>query len=240
MNLCIDIGNTRTKLALFDRNEILDFKSFLNEDLSPIQGWITMQKYSELIMSSVQKIDHPVHHFLSSHYNPYTFNAFSKLPISIQYNTPETLGQDRIAALCGASELYSAKNIFIVNAGTCVTYDFLEAGKRFFGGNIAPGLKMRWRAMHEMTGRLPSVNASLGPINHFFGQNTTEAMYLGGIQGIRSEIEYYFRHLLAKYHEVEIVLTGGDATLIGQLLDVKWTLQTHLVLFGLNVILNQR
>ncbi|MBK8644943.1 MAG: type III pantothenate kinase [Saprospiraceae bacterium] len=116
----------------------------------------------------------------------------------MSYQTPETLGQDRIAALLRCLFLHPENNILLVNAGSCVTIDLLEANGTFLGGNIAPGMKMRWKAMHEFTGRLPLVEfAEVG--DQVLGNDTTSALRLGVIKGILHEIRGYFTELHSKY-----------------------------------------
>lgn len=238
MNLTIDIGNTKIKLALFDRHNLVDFGSFLYGDESKILQWIQDRTFDKAILSSVQMEEHPLVRSIIHETHAIRFDYKQSLPIQLNYRTPQTLGHDRIASMCGAISLYPNTNLFIVSAGSCVTYDILDANSVFQGGNIAPGMYMRWRAMHEFTGKLPMVHHQDLEINKLIGQSTDEALQLGVLQGIVAEIDHYYSELSLKYTGLKLVITGGDAMVLKTFTKFAAIHQPHLVLIGLNQILD--
>ena len=158
MNLCIDQGNSRTKIALFKDGRIvknLIYKLFTSTD---VERLFSLYPISNAIVSSVANIEPAVVnalHRLSKHF--ILFDHLTPLPIANHYQTPETLGHDRIASAVGASYLCPHNNLLIVDAGSAITYDFVSAEQGFLGGNIAPGMKMRLTALNQMTKKLPRV-----------------------------------------------------------------------------------
>jgi type III pantothenate kinase len=161
--------------------------------------------------------------------------AQTKLPIRHVYRTPETLGKDRLAAVVGACYLYPAEDCLVVDAGTCITFDILTADGVFRGGNIAPGVRMRLRAMHDYTARLPLVE----PVRstRLWGEQTTQALENGGALGAALELEGLQARLAEHFPRLRTVLTGGDAALLANLLKTKIFVHENLVLQGLNQIL---
>jgi type III pantothenate kinase len=119
------------------------------------------------------------------------FDHLTPLPIKNCYQTPETLGHDRIAAAVGAAYLCPGQNLLIVDAGSAVTYDFLSAEQGYLGGNIAPGIKMRLTALNQMTKRLPKVEVEPDALTPLFGKNTKEAMAAGVVRGLVFEVKGY-------------------------------------------------
>lgn len=236
-NLTVDIGNSRIKLGLFEGNVLSHSASFLYDQEDVLMKWISDRAVDASVLSSVQREDHPLVQRLMKALRPFRFDGRSPLPVVLHYQTPETLGQDRIAALCGARSIYPGRDLLIVNAGSCITYDLLTGQGIFEGGNIAPGMKMRWRAMHEFTGRLQMVDSSGIDFSQLLGRNTEEALALGVIQGIAAEIETYFSHLQLKYPELSLVMSGGDAVYLSSLAGRELILEPNLVLYGLNEIL---
>ena len=130
------------------------------------------------------------------------------IPIANRYRTPETLGSDRLAAVVGASSLKPGKDLLIIDAGTCITYEVIDARGNYWGGNIAPGMQMRLKALHEFTARLPLVEAE-GDVPGM-GYNTETAIRSGVLRGMKYEIEGYIKSMRAKFPHLLVFLTGGD------------------------------
>ena len=152
MNLCIDLGYSRTKVALFAEGRIvknLMYRAFTSAD---VERLFSLYPIANSIVSSVANIEPAVVnalHRLSKRF--ILFDHLTPLPIANRYQTPETLGHDRIAAAVGAAHLCPNRNLLIVDAGSAITYDFVSAEQGFLGGNIAPGMKMRLTSLHQMT-----------------------------------------------------------------------------------------
>lgn len=235
MNVIFDIGNSNTKVAVFDkgRKEIsFRTRQFSSEKMHKL---LLPFKKDKAIISSVRDIpdfivdlltiDIPVVHILSYK---------SKLPFNIEYETPETLGPDRIAAVAGAFHHFPRKNILIIDAGSAVTFDFLS-GNTFNGGNISPGLSMRFKALHRFTGRLPL--ASTTDKISSPGRNTVDAIAAGVINGLIYEINEYIRTFRKNDTGLKVILTGGDSGYLKDKINHKITYMPDIVIDGLNYIL---
>lgn len=164
------------------------------------------------------------------------FSSDTPVPISNRYRTPETLGRDRLAAVIGASSLKPGKDLLIIDAGTCITYEVIDARGNYWGGNIAPGMQMRLRALHEFTARLPLVDAE-GEVPGM-GYDTETAIRSGVLRGMKYEIEGYIKSLRSKFPHLLVFLTGGnnisfDSTITSSIFTDKF-----IVPRGLNKILD--
>ena len=235
MNLIFDIGNSDTKMAIFEgRKKITSFRT---KELSceRLQKKMSHYNIKKAIVCSVRDIpefifdlltrDIPFVHVLSHE---------SKLPFIIEYETPETLGSDRIAGVAGAYELFRGEKVLIIDAGSAITYDFLS-GKSYKGGNISPGLRMRFKALHKFTGKLPLVNPDLKFKSP--GKNTTEAITAGVITGVIYEINEYIRTFEKKHAGLKVILSGGDGEYLKGKINHQVTYMPDIVVDGLNFIL---
>lgn len=236
-SLCIDLGNSRIKLAIFHDKSLHNYASFNYAESDMILDWLASHTYQHIIYSSVVK---PIPEWLiqlGTHQKLIQLHGNCKLPMQLDaYETPETLGTDRIAAMAGGMQLELNADMLIINAGTCMTYDLLRQDGKFLGGNISPGLDMRYRAMHEFTSGLPWIHP-LHPGDRFLGRNTNEAIENGGYFGLIFEIEAYFLRLLENYPCLKCVLTGGNAHKLVNRLKIDIFADPYLVLKGLNYIL---
>jgi type III pantothenate kinase len=237
MNLVFDIGNTSTKIALFDgeekltsiRTKIFSYEK-LNEIFCPY-----LEKVDRAILSTVRETPQFVID-LATHGIPFVHvvSHKTKLPFKNEYQTPETLGSDRIAAVAGAYHLFSGRNILVIDAGSAVTYDYLS-GKSYRGGNISPGLSMRFKALHRFTGKLPLCSTLIKYSSP--GKSTIDAITAGVTDGLIFEINEYIRIFQEKYSDSMVVLTGGDSGYLKDRIRYKANYQPDLVLSGLNYIL---
>lgn len=239
MNLCIDQGNSRTKVALFKEDgrivKNLICKSFTSAD---VERLFSLYPITNSILSSVVNIEPSVVNVLnklSQHF--VLFDHYTPLPIANNYQTPETLGYDRIASAVGAAHLCPNTNLLIVDAGSAITYDFVSAEHGFLGGNIAPGIKMRLTVLNQMTKKLPKVEVEENAFRPLFGKNTREAIAVGVVRGIVFEVKGYMRALKEQKTLFTTYITGGHAPYILDALKKEAIGEPHLVLIGLNCIL---
>ncbi|MCX6252863.1 MAG: type III pantothenate kinase [Bacteroidia bacterium] len=235
MNLIVDIGNTSTKLAVYDGCKKISVSRINELSCEELEKELSGIKIKKAIVSSVKKLppyisdlfftNIPLVHVLSNK---------SKLPFKIEYETPETLGTDRIAAVAGAFNLFPGAEILVIDAGTAITFDFLSAGI-YKGGNISPGLTMRFKALNKFTGRLPLV----APTDNytFPGRNTNDAIAAGVITGVTYEINEYIRTFEKKHTDFKIILTGGDSGYLKDKINYQLTYMPDIVIDGLNYIL---
>ncbi len=239
MNLCIDQGNSRTKVALFREDgsmaKSLIYKVFTSAD---VERLYSLYPISDSIISSVVNIDPAVVNVLHRQSARFIlFDHLTAIPIANRYHSPDTLGQDRVASAVGAASLCPDTNLLIVDAGSAITYDFLSAKDGFLGGNIAPGIKMRLTVLRQMTKKLPKVEVEENAFIPLFGRSTREAIAAGVVRGIVFEVKGYMRTLNEQGTPFVTFLTGGNAPYILSNIQTDMRYEPHLVLIGLNRIL---
>jgi len=237
MNLVFDIGNSSTKMALFNGEEII--LSFRTKDVSYRKLQSIIIKYrreiKKAIISSTKPIPEFVPDLLSLNLPELiVLSANTKLPFKIDYTTPETLGTDRIAAVAGAFHCFKGGDTLIIDAGSAITFDYL-CDKRFVGGNISLGINMRLKALHRYTSKLPLVFLTGKAATP--GRSTDGAIEAGVIFGIVYEINEYIRTFLVEHPGANIVLTGGDAGFLKDKIAFPVTFLPDVVITGLNYIL---
>ena len=233
MNLSVDIGNSRLKAGVFDAEVLVRMKAFGADDLELFKVFVAEGQFDRTIVSSVSSAFESVVQVLP------TAVRLGKdeliLPVELDYKTIDTLGNDRIAAVCGAFREFQGHAVLVIDSGTCITYDLLTPDGVFAGGNIAPGLKMRLQAMHDYTDALPLLD--LKKVTGIFGRSTEEAMINGATQGILFEIDGYLGAVRQRFNDVVVVATGGDADHFADRMKTEIFVRPNLVLEGLNEIL---
>ena len=242
-NLTIDNGNTSIKVAYFIGTQLVATSRFVRRDMRLLDRFISNYKPSSAIVCSTaataasQRIDDLVrqrciHVLQLSHDTP--------MPITLAYRTPHTLGRDRIATAVGAWTMTRSVDaecdVLVIDAGTAITYDLITAGGCFLGGNIAPGVALRFKALHEHTGRLPLVDASgETPV---VGYDTMTAIRSGVLLGLVGEIKNLIAQLRLNHPRLQVVITGGDGKLLHSLVGQENMIyDEHLAAQGLNRIL---
>ncbi len=235
VNLIIDQGNTYCKAALFDNDIIITQLKEENAKLFRLKPEIEKYSVDRAIISSVSEVASVEKLLDELGVKATLFNHQSTLPIDIQYETPHTLGLDRIATAVGALKLSPQTNNLIIDIGTAITYDITTPDDGFIGGNIAPGLDMRLRAMHQQTKNLPLLERKES--QNFFGKNTQEAMRNGAQFGIIAEIDSYISAACLKYGQITTFLTGGDAAYFEKKIKNDIFVVPNLIFVGLLEIL---
>jgi type III pantothenate kinase len=235
MNLIFDIGNSSTKLALFDKKKKIISLRTRHFSCEKLEKTIANYDIDKVIVSSVRDTPEFIID-LATHGIPHVhvLSHKSRLPFKIEYETPETLGPDRIAAVAGAFSLFPGKKVLIIDAGSAVTYDFLS-GKTYKGGNISPGLSMRFRALHRFTRKLPL--AATAEKFSSPGRNTIEAITAGVINGLIYEINEYIRTFVKRHVDLKVILTGGDSGYLKDRISYRVKYMPDIVIDGLNFIL---
>ena len=236
MNLVIDVGNTRTKLAVFEGDGMVDFVAEEFVTISFLKDFFCKYSIDNSIISSVSFTKREIELFLQRNSNFIKFEANTYKSLSIDYQTHLSLGKDRIAAAIGALAVFPDTNMLIVDVGSCVTYDLVTKDAVFHGGNIAPGFYMRLKAMHDYTAKLPIVKQYIP--DKVVGKNTKEAVLYGAFWGIVFEIDSYYRRLKIQYPDIRLVLTGGDARYFENSIKQCTFVNSNLVLIGLNKVIN--
>jgi len=217
MNLVVDIGNTYTKLAVFKEGKIVFKNNYQAVDMPAVDKLLSEYAIGSAIISSVKPGKEEWALQLAEKISLKYFSVDMARGIVSHYLTPATLGTDRLAAVAGAKYLYPGKASLVISGGTCITYDSIDAGGNYFGGSISPGLKMRYKALHDFTAGLPLVIADAG-FEGSYGSNTLGAIQSGVQNGIRYELEGFIKSYKAAGTELNILLTGGDGIFFDTLL----------------------
>lgn len=246
MNLIIDIGNTRAKLFVFEENRLIEQTFCDSQTLCALDQLLSKYTFQKGIISSVGHIGEEAENRLKNlPFDIIRLNEKTRLPFKLAYKPwgsdeilpiPPTMGTDRIAALIGGISLFPTKPLLIVDAGTCVTYEIIDNEGIYRGGNIAPGLTMRLKAMHEHTALLPLV--STDGDTPAVGFDTETAMRSGATLGLQYEIEGYIDTWKECYPELRVLFTGGNNIKFNKKFEPIINTESNLVAIGLNAIIS--
>jgi type III pantothenate kinase len=236
LNLIVDIGNNSAKFFLFQGEQMILHTRRTGEVYDVIGEWSSTYSIESAIVSSVLDLtEEQKKHFDNLQCPVIWFNHETKSPLTIKYETPHTLGTDRLAAAIGAWNEAKGKNILVIDAGSAITIDLVDRNGNYLGGNISPGIKMRLNALHHFTGRLPLIDKEGDmPV---IGYNTETAIRSGVIRGICHEIDGYITTIKEKYGDVLVFLTGGDENPLKNSIKSRIFADKYLVAKGLNRIL---
>ena len=237
MNLVVDIGNTLVKLAVFQEDKLLKKKISLRPDfLKNLDELLqSFPKIEDAIVSAVAKVSPRWLQKIEEKCKVCILTAELPQVFSNKYATPLTLGHDRIALVSAATINYSKQNVLVVDAGTCITYDFKNDRDEYLGGAISPGLHMRYKSMHTFTERLPLLEPE-EEVN-LIGNSTRNSMHAGVIFGLTAEIDQMIAFYRADYKDLTVILTGGDAVFLCKRLKNSIFANSNFLLEGLNYIL---
>jgi type III pantothenate kinase len=234
-NICIDLGNSSVRVAFFDGKKMMRCEKRPSAQFAELFPLIKNEVVSEhIIVSNVGKDTDDLLYYLGADINVCHLSHRMRLPVTIRYATPETLGNDRLANACAAANLFPGENCLVVDAGTCITYDVI-CQNEFLGGAISPGLQMRFAALNHFTARLPLVEMQN---NVKLTGDSTQASILSGVAcGLACEVDAMISEYLAAHNISKVLLTGGDTDyLVGKLKNSIFA-DSELVLKGLNAIL---
>lgn len=236
MNFIVDFGNTRIKAALFKDDVCIKQKLYNTIDKLLNDG-VFYNEAKRIIICSVTDQHLKFIDSVNKKYNILLFESSTPLPIKNLYNSASTLGSDRLAASVGAYHLYPDRNVLTIDAGTCIKYNFVNMSNEYIGGAISPGIKMRLKAMHEFTARLPETEPDFN-YEKLTGQDTRESMLSGALLGAASEVDEMIQRYSQIYQSLTVVITGGDAPYLCKQLKNRIFAHPELLLTGLNTILN--
>ena len=236
MNLVIDIGNSRCKVAIFYRgelvyNEVITRFNFTKKIINLIDEF----SCDSAIISSVGIIKNSEIEELDARINLIQLNSSTNVPFLNKYLTPKTLGVDRIALVSSAVSKFPGKDVLIIDAGTCITFDFVNKETYYLGGAISPGIKMRYKALNEFTQNLPYLEPE--NINILIGNSTEKCIHSGVINGVINEIDGVINRYREKNQDLTVVLTGGDVNFLSNKLKNGIFANPNFLLEGLNTIL---
>ncbi|MCU0440227.1 MAG: type III pantothenate kinase [Raineya sp.] len=233
MNAVVDIGNTRYKVALFKEKTLIDSIETTEENESLL--FIERNQVKSIIVSSVRE---DISIFIKKlPIKPYILSPELPIPIKNKYKSPQTLGMDRLAAAIGAKSFFPNQSCLVIDLGTCITYDFVTAENEFMGGMIAPGVRMRLKAMHHFTQKLPLVEWEPEKDVKVTGASTQEAILSGAVNGVKGEIYSTRQYYQTLHPDLQTILCGGDSLYFESIKKDNTFAVPKLVLFGLNQIL---
>jgi type III pantothenate kinase len=233
MNMVIDSGNTSLKAAIFEKDQLKEL--FQGIDINGLDSMIENYSVKRAIISSVNRNAKDIAEKINLK-NTFILDQNTKLPFKNLYKTPATLGTDRLAAVAGAITKFPVRPCLAIDAGTCITLDFIDQDLNYRGGSISPGIELRFKAMHNFTARLPLVERNKGALS-LIGANTEESMQSGVINGIVSEIDGMIKEYRRLFPELQVIICGGDAPFFETKLKESIFVVPELGLIGLNRIL---
>jgi type III pantothenate kinase len=255
VNLIIDLGNTLAKTAIFNENELSSFSSFEKFSIDVLKELLVKNpSVKNVILSSVVEHNKNISDYLKSEFNCIELTHETKIPIENLYQSPETLGKDRLASAVGANSIFRDQNVLSIDAGTCIKYDFVNKKNQYLGGGISPGIEMRFKALNQFTDKLPLLNYASSltlllqeegtkSFDKLIGENTEESILSGVMNGVVEEVKGIMARYEQQYPDVRIVFTGGYLKFFEKTFNIgsngKSSIfaDSFLVLKGLNQIL---
>lgn len=236
MNLCIDIGNTRVKYLFYDNDVEINYHAEEAFNINTVNELVQQYHPKLCIISSTRTINYQWLEYLNANCKVYNLKEDDlEIPMVLDYETPKTLGTDRMVAAFAAKTMFPNAVSVIINAGSCITCDVVDAEGIYQGGNISPGIKMRLQAMHEFTDALPLVHIEYH--KELLGKSTVKALQNGAVKGALYEVESFLQEIMLNYEKPNIIVTGGDSKIFAKHLKFKIFAVPNLILFGLNNIL---
>ena len=234
MVLVIDVGNTRIKAAVFEGNMLLEVFVFVKEELQKNCVNI-LKKYPlliQVVVSSVGFVDEIAFLKLESKLKIHFVTREEEFPFVNKYATPATLGIDRMVLAAGAVLQFAGQNRLVIDAGTCVTYDFIDEQDHYLGGAISPGLRLRYESLHNFTAKLPLL--TLENPKELIGDSTNSSIHSGVVNGLVYEIDGFIADYKLKYPNFIIILTGGDTVFLAKRLKNTIFANSNFLLESLN------
>ena len=236
MLLTIDVGNSRVKVAVFEHNNPIEFFVFDSENTKKKFENIFKKypKAQKAILSSVGKLDDATQKVIQTNLKTEILSHKTTFPFTNSYATPATLGIDRLVLAAGAVLTYPNQNRLVIDAGTCITYDFIDANDNYLGGAISPGLQIRYKSLNNFTEKLPLLEKK--EISNFIGNSTENSIHSGIINGICFEIDGFISQYLGEFQDLTIILTGGDTDFLAKRLKNTIFANSNFLLESLNLL----
>lgn len=238
MNLIVDAGNTYVKVAVFQEDKMLSHESFKKELFRKkiekiLQEYIEIDK---MITSSVTKLSEATKQFLRIlPIEVHKLTHKTNVPFQNNYATPETLGVDRIALIVAAVTQFPKQNVLVIDAGTCITYDFKTDKEIYLGGGISPGLQLRYKTLNLLTANLPLLEPKMP--ESYIGDSTETSIHSGVTVGVITEIDGIIERYKEQFEHLTVILTGGDANFLAKRLKNTIFANSKFLLQGLNNVL---
>lgn len=234
MVLVVDIGNTRIKCAVCEVNTLMETFVFENSEAENKLKNILIgyPKIKNLVVSSVGKALNFDLKTLSNNITVHFVSNLDVFPFQNKYTTPRTLGIDRMILATGATLLFPNRNRLIIDAGTCITYDFVDKNDNYWGGAISPGLRLRYESLHQFTAKLPLL--TFEEPEGLVGNSTNQSIHSGVVNGLICEIDGFIDRYKEQNENFTIILTGGDTYFLAKRLKNTIFANSNFLLESLN------
>ena len=227
--ICIDLGNTRWKAAVFNNSMP---EEIILQSPSQLENLLSNDEHVRVMMCSVVNHSEEWQTVIQRKTDAFhLLTTTSSFNFSMDVQHPETVGADRLALLAGAIESYPHQNNLVIAMGSCITYSFIDNEHVFRGGAISPGMDMRFRAMHEFTAKLPAASFVHEP--PITAKDTVSNLQSGVINGIIGELDHFISKYSEKYGNLNVILTGGDASYFAERLKSRIFADQQLLFKGL-------
>ena len=233
-NLAIDMGNTRIKVGVFSHDQLI--KVFDSFELNTLPDIVSTHGTEKVIVSSVVAKHDLKASLQSLDLEVVELTPDLDVPVSNCYDTPKSLGMDRLAGAIGANSLFPGQSCLVIDAGTTITYDFIDEKGSYHGGGISPGIRLRFQSLNQHTHQLPLLEPQTGEVP-LVGKDTANSIASGVVNGVLAEIEGIIRRYELKFPTLKVILCGGDAEYFESKLKAPIFVAPHLVLIGLNSVL---
>jgi type III pantothenate kinase len=237
MNLIVDVGNTYVKFAIFNQAELIYKLNFKPNEFKKQYKIIKKDfpKLKNAIISSVGHLNEKHVELIEDDLNVIQLSAKTSLPFKNLYQTPKTLGVDRMALVSASVDQFSDKNVLIIDAGTCITYDFITTENNYLGGAISPGIRLRYKTLNNLTANLPFLDTALP--KSIIGNSTESSIHSGVVNGVVKEIDGIINQYRDEFSDLTVILTGGDTNFLSNQLKNTIFANSNFLLEGLNFIL---
>lgn len=234
MLLTIDIGNTRIKAAVFEQNTLVELFIFSEKVLLTETNNILSKfpKIKNLVIAAVGNVEKEMFSSLKDTIQIQFITHKSRFPFTNLYSTPTTLGIDRMVLAAGAVLQFPHQNRLIIDAGTCITYDFIDENDNYLGGAISPGIRLRYESLHQQTAKLPMLTKKYP--GNYIGNSTQESIHSGIVNGVAFEMDGFVEFYKEKYAKFIIILSGGDADFLAMRLKNTIFANSNFLLESLN------
>lgn len=232
--ICLDIGNTRLKVGVFHPEMDDEFEVFTKYNVETILSISEKYPAHQFVCSSTALLSPEIESFLRSTPDFLEINHLLTFPFKNLYDTPQTLGTDRMALVAGALSLYPKRNCLIIDAGTSITLDLVNQSGEYLGGSIHPGIEMRLKALHNFTGKLPLVKEDW--TENLIGKSTNECIQIGTVKAAVYEIQHFIEEYRANFDDFVVLLSGGNTEMFFYKLKNEIFAHPNLVLIGLKTI----
>jgi type III pantothenate kinase len=243
MILVVDVGNTRVKVAVFEKDTLLDHFVFQKELLEKKIATILKKHESltDLVVASVGNVEKEVFMSFEKQLKVHFISKDTPMPFENRYATPKTLGIDRMVLAAGAVLSFPEQNRLVIDAGTCITYDFINSKNQYLGGAIAPGIRLRYAALNNYTANLPLLTLAdyqkheiSDDCSGFIGNSTEQSIHIGVLNGVVHEIDGFIEQYRKEYSNFIIILTGGDTDFLAKRLKNTIFANSNFLLESLN------